>query len=267
MTPPEELFAESEAYERFMGRWSRRVAPLLVELASVGPGDAVLDVGCGTGALALAVVRACPSAAVTGVDPSSAYVRAAQANAPAGRARFLVGDAQALRLPDASFDRALSLLALNFVPDPAKALREMIRVTRPGGIVAGAVWDYGEGMELLRAFWDAAAGLHPAAAARDERHMPLCRRGELAAAWRAGGLRDVEERPLAAELTFDAFDDCWSPFLGGQGPAGAFVAALPPAARPALAAALRGRLLGGREDGPFTLGARAWAARGVVPAR
>jgi SAM-dependent methyltransferase len=263
----QEFFAESEAYERFMGRWSLRPAALLVELASVGEADAVLDVGSGTGALALAVAAARPFARVTGVDPSSAYVRRAQARAPSDRVRFQVGDAQALEAPDATFDRALSLLAMNFIPDPTKALREMIRVTRPGGIVAAAVWDYGGAMEMLRAFWDEAVALDAAAAARDEREMPLCRPGELAALWRASGLEQVEERPLTVDLPFASFDDYWAPFLGGQGPAGAWAASLAAPARAALAARLRARLVGPRADGPFTLRARAWAVRGVVPAR
>lgn len=265
MTGQPGFFAESDAYERFMGRWSRRAAPLLVELAAVGERDSVLDVGSGTGALALAVAEAMPSVRVTGVDPSSAYVSRARARAPGDRVRFLVGDVQALQLPDATFDRTLSLLVMNFVPDRPRALREMIRVTRPGGVVAAAVWDYGEGMEMLRVFWDEAVALEPSVAGRDERNMPLCRRGELAALWRAHGLQQVEERALAVELSFASFEDYWSPFLGGQGPAGAYAASLPEPARAALEARLRRRLSRERDDGAFTLRARAWAVKGVVP--
>jgi SAM-dependent methyltransferase len=267
MTQQREMFVESDAYERFMGRWSRRLAPLLVKFASVDERDSVLDVGSGTGALAFAVAEAMPSVRVTGVDPSAAYVRYAQARAPNDRVRFLVGDAQALRLPDATFDKTLSLLVMNFIPDPATAMREMIRVTRPGGIVAAAVWDYGEGMEMLRVFWDEAVALDSTIAARDERNMPLCRRGELAALWRAHGLQQVDEQPIAIELSFESFDAYWLPFLGGQGPAGAYVASLRETARVALESRLRKRLLGARQDGAFTLRARAWAVKGVVPAR
>ncbi|MBP1778890.1 MAG: putative Methyltransferase type 11 [candidate division NC10 bacterium] len=267
MAQQREIFVESDAYERFMGRWSRRLAPLLVKFASVDKRDSVLDAGSGTGALAFAVADAMPFVRVTGVDPSRAYVRYAQARTPSDRVRFLVGDAQALRLPDATFDKTLSLLVMNFIPDPGKALREMIRVTRPGGIVAAAVWDYGEGMEMLRVFWDEAVALDSTIAVRDERNMPLCRRGELAALWRACGLQHVEEQPIAIELSFVSFDDYWSPFLGGQGPAGAYAASLPETARVALESRLRKRLLGERQDGAFTLQARAWAVRGVVPAR
>lgn len=182
------MFAESDAYERFMGRWSRQLAPLLVEFASVEEGDAVLDVGSGTGALAFAVAEATPTARVTGVDPSSAYVRAANGRTSTDRVRFLVADAQALEIQDRAFDKTLSLLVISFIPNPGKALQEVLRVTRSGGVVAAAVWDYGEGMEMLRVFWDEAVALDPGIAARDERHLPLCRQGELAGLWRAHGL-------------------------------------------------------------------------------
>jgi SAM-dependent methyltransferase len=201
------------------------------------------------------------------VDPSSAYVRHAQARTPGDQVRFLVGDAQALEIPDATFDKTLSLLVMNFIPDSAKALREMLRVTRPGGVVAAAVWDYDEGMQMLRVFWDEAVALDPTIAARDERNMPLSKRGELSALWRSTGLERVEEQPISIELPSASFDDYWQPFLGGQGPAGAYVASLREPRRAALEARLRGRLLGTRPDGPFTLRASAWAVKGVVPVR
>ena len=267
MPQQREIFGEADAYERFMGRWSRQLAPLLVKFASVGEQDVVLDIGSGTGALASAVAQAVPSARVTGVEPSSAYVRYAQGRTRTERVGFVVGNAHELKLADATYDKTLSLLVMNFIPDPAKALREMIRVTRPRGTVAAAVWDYGEGMEMLRIFWDEAVALDLAVAARDERNMPLCRQGELAALWRANGLHEVEEQPIVIELSFASFDDYWSPFLGGQGPAGAYAASLSSVARGGLESKLRTRLLGGRQDGAFTLRARAWAARGGVPAR
>lgn len=257
-----DIFAESNAYERFMGRWSRRLAPQLVEFAAVGERDSVLDVGSGTGALAFALAETVPNVDVTGVDRSSVYVRSAQERSPRDGVRFLVGDSQALQFADATFDRALSLLVLNFIPDPAKAVTEMIRVTRPGGVVAAAVWDYGEGMEMLRVFWDEAVAIESAADARDERHMPLCRRGELAALWRASGLEQVEEQPIAIDLVFAGFDDYWLPFLGGQGPAGAHATSLSEAGRAALEDGLRRRLLRDRNDRAFPLRARAWAVKG-----
>ena len=261
------MFAESEAYERFMGRWSRRLAPLLASYAAVAERDSVLDVGSGTGALAFALAEAIPSVRVTGADRSAAYVRDAQARTSGDRVRFLVGDALALEFPDATYDKTLSLLVINFIPDPAKALQEMMRVTRPGGIVAASVWDYGDAMEMLRTFWDEAVALDSSIAARDEGNMPLCRRGELTALWQAHGLEQIEEQPIAIDLAFSSFDDYWQPFRGGQGPAGAYVSSLTDPQQAALEARLRGRLLGARQDGPFTLQARAWAVKGVVPAR
>jgi SAM-dependent methyltransferase len=257
-----DIFLQGDAYERFMGRWSRRLARRLVDFAAVAAHDSVLDVGSGTGALTFAIAEAVPTANVVGIDPSPAYVRESQAHASGDRVRFLVGDAQALDFADASFDKILSLLVMTFIPDPARALSEMMRVTRPGGIVSAAVWDYSEGMAMLRVFWDEAAAVDPAAAARDERNMPLCRPGELAALWRAGGLELLEERSITIEMAFSAFDDYWLPFLGGQGPAGAYAMSLAEAPRASLEARLRSRLLAGRDDGPFTLRGRAWAVKG-----
>jgi len=260
---PQDHFADSERYADFMGRWSRRLAPLFATFASVAEGDAVLDVGSGTGELTFALADANPSARVTGVDPSTAYVRAAQRRIRNEQVRFLVGDAQALDFPDATFDKTLSMLALNFIPDHGQALREMMRVTKLDGIVAAAVWDYGGEMEMLRVFWQTAIALDPAAAARDECHMPLCRRGELGALWHAHGFDDVHEQALAIELPFSSFGDYWRPFLGGQGPAGAYVASLSGERRTELETRLRHRLTGAQHEGPFTLHARAWSVKGV----
>jgi SAM-dependent methyltransferase len=259
-----EMFGQAEAYERFMGRWSRQLAPAFVQFVSVRDGDSVLDAGSGTGVLASVVAESNPSARVTGVDPSPAYVRYAQSHAGSERLQFVVGDVQSLGMSNAIFDKALSFLVLNFVPDAERAVREMTRVTRDGGIIAAAVWDYGWRMEMLRVFWDEAAALNAAAAVRDERHMPLCTRGELSTLWRDAGLEAVEEQALTIPLEFSSFADYWAPFLGGQGPAGAYVASLSRGDRAALESRLRRRLLQARRDGPFTLSARAWAVRGAV---
>lgn len=263
--PQDPMFSEAQAYERFMGRWSRQLAPLLVRFAAVREGDAVLDIGSGTGALTAAVVAASPSSRVVGIDPATPYVALAQATYGSATVAFEVGDARQLRFADGSFDRTLSLLVVNFIPEAATAVREMARVTRRDGVVAAAVWDYGEGMEMLRVFWDEAIALAPASDARDERHMPLCRPGELAALWRAQGLVDVVEEGLTIEQRFASFDDYWAPFLERQGPAGSYVAALTDDQRQALASRLRQRLLGARADGVIVLRARAWAVRGRVP--
>jgi len=180
------------------------------------------------------------------------------------RKNFVFDSAKSI---DGSFDRTLSLLVLNFIPDPAKALDEMIRVTRPGGTVAAAVWDYGQDMGMLRVFWDEAVALNRAADARDERHMPLCRKGELATLWRKHRMQDVSEEALTIRTQLSSFDDYWSPFLDKQGPAGAYVAALGSTEREELRLRLRKRLLGDGPDRPIVLGARAWAVRGIVPSR
>lgn len=219
--------------------------------------------GCGTGALAFAAVKA-GSVSVTGIDPSEAYVRHAQERAAGYPIRFEVGDAQMLPYRDATFDRTLSMLVLNFLAEPATALREMIRVTSPKGIVAAAVWDFGDGMRMLRTFWDEAVALIPEAASHDERRMPLSRRGELAALWRAQGMSNVHQQPLTIESVFESFDDYWQPFQAGQGTAGSFTVSLSAPVREALQSRLRDRLLGGGPDRPFTLPCRAWAVRGVV---
>jgi len=258
------VFSEAQAYERFMGRWSRGLALHFVRFAGVREGDAVLDVGSGTGALTAAIAKKAPSSRIVGIDPAASYVALAQSQQGSALIQFEVGDAQQMRFDDAKFDRTLSLLVVNFIPDARKALREMKRVTKSKGTIAAAVWDYGEGMEMLRAFWDEAVALMPANAARDERNMPLCRRGDLVALWREADLGDVVEEALTVETPFASFEDFWTPFLEKQGPAGAYASSLAPADREALRLRLRRRLLGDGPDKAVVMHARAWAVRGTV---
>ena len=262
------MFNAADGYERFIGRWSRALADAFVDFAEVGAGERVLDVGAGTGSLALAVLEHAQAARVVGLEPSADFIGFARARlgpAYAGRAWFEQGDAQRVPFANATFDKAISQFVMNFVPDRQSTLREMIRVTKSSGVVAAAVWDYGDGMCMLRAFWDEAIALDRAADPKDERHMPLCRGGELAAFWRSHGLGDVREEPLVVTMAFASFEDYWLPFLAGQGPAGAYAAALPADQRQRLEEGLRRRLLGDQDDGPIRLAARAWAVRGVVP--
>lgn len=256
-------FSGAEAYERFMGRCSRELAPLLVRFAGVRNNDHVLDAGTGTGLLAAAVASTAAAGNVVGIDPSPAYIAFAQSARANERIAFEVGDARRLRFDDDTFDRTLSLLVLNFIPEAPQAVLEMRRVTRRGGTVAAAVWDYGDGMQMLRTFWDAAIALRPADEGKDERHMPLSRRGELSELWRIQGFDQVVEEGLTVQTGFASFDDYWTPFTEKQGPAGAYVAALTVEEREKLEARLRHQLLGTGPDRPFTLGARAWAVRGV----
>ena len=207
------------AYEAYVGRWSRPVARGFVGWLAVPPGLRWLDVGCGTGALARTVLALAAPREVVGVDPSPAYVAFARERVKDPRARFEVGDARAMRADDASFDAVVSGLVLNFVPEPERALSEMARVARPGGVVAAYVWDYAEGMRMMRHFWDAAVELDPEAVELDEgRRFPLCAPEPLADLFRGAGLTDVEVRAIEVPTVFRDFDDYWPPFLGGQDP-------------------------------------------------
>lgn len=259
-----EVWKVGEAYEHYVGRWSRQVAEVFVRWLGVPAGRRWLDVGCGTGALTSTVLRAGDPAEVTGVDPSDGFLTRARQGIDDPRARFSVGDARELSFPDGHFDVAVSGLVLNFVPEPAAAAGELARVTAPGGVVAAYLWDYADGMRMMRHFWDAATALDPAAAEQDEgRRFPLCRPEPLRALWLGAGLTDVAVEPIEVPTRFRDFDDYWAPFLGGQGPAPGYVSTLDAARRTALQALLRDRLPVGT-DGAIVLSARAWAVRGAV---
>jgi SAM-dependent methyltransferase len=224
-------------------------------------GGAWLDVGCGTGALTATVLAHGAPARVTGIDPSLGFVRHAHATTVDRRAGFAVGDARALPLRDSSVDTAVSGLVLNFMPDPVGAVREMRRVTVPGGAVAAYVWDYADGMQMIHHFWEAAVALDPAARELDEgTRFPICRPGGLAEVFQAAGLSDVEAFEVKVPTIFADFDDFWNPFLGGQGPAPNYAAGLPEEARSRLRERLRTTLPTG-SDGTIALVARAWAVR------
>jgi len=259
------MFGDADAYERFMGRWSRLVAPLLVDFASIDDLGRVLDVGSGTGSLAFAILKQKPHCSVIGIDPSEEYVIYAASRNPFGaRATFEVGDAQKLRFSDATFENSLSLLVLNFIPDPLKAMREVRRVTKGGGRIAAAVWDYGQGMRMLRVFWDAAVSIDPNAEARDEKNMRLCREGELLELWKQVGLKNVEERTLETTTRFENFRDYWDAFELKQGPAGAYVASLDHNRLQALRSEVKRRLGLATENQVIDLLARVRAVRGTV---
>jgi SAM-dependent methyltransferase len=262
------MFADAEAYERFMGRWSRLVAPQLVDFTGVPDQGQFLDVGSGTGALAFALAERKPRAHVRGIDPSKEYVEYANSRNPfPDRVRFETGDAQRLSLAGASFDASLSLLVFNFIPDARKALGEVLRVTKPGGRISAAVWDYGDGMQMLRAFWDGAVRVDAKAEELDERHMPLCRSGELSELWRRGGLENVREAPRTITMRFESFADYWNAFLLGQGPAGMYVKSLGRDQVRALRDEVKSRVSPSEQNVPFALSARVWSVCGTVPKR
>ena len=262
------MFADAEAYERFMGRWSRLVAPQLVDFTDVPDLGRFLDVGSGTGSLAFALAERKPQAHVLGVDPSKEYVAYANSRNPfRDRVSFETGDAQQLGLADASFEASLSLLVFNFIPDPSKAIREVRRVTKPGGRISAAVWDYGDGMRMLRAFWDGAVSIDAKAEKLDEKHMPLCREGELSELWRQGGLENIHEQPHMVTMRFESFADYWDAFLLGQGPAGAYVRSLHRDQIRALRGEVKSRVSPSGEYLPIALSARVWSVCGTVPKR
>ncbi|MFF5226937.1 class I SAM-dependent methyltransferase [Dactylosporangium sp. NPDC000521] len=348
-----ELWAKGDAYEAYVGRWSRPVAARFLTWLAVPPGRRWLDVGCGTGALTGTILATATPAELTGIDPSIAFLTTAgsrltllpaasgppsAATGPTGArtdpgtgadsaaasgltsagtgsgagaglcpvgagagsgaradsgsvvgaagsrtgpeaasgaaqgagpdtgpgARFVAGDARALPLRDAAVDVVVSGLALNFVPSPAAAVAEFARVTAPGGTVAAYVWDYADGMAMMRYFWEAATTLDPSAAALDEgRRMSICSPAALSALWSAAGLTAVTTRPIDTTAVFADFDDYWTPFLGGTGPAPSYVASLPTDHRDALRDLLRTRLPRAA-DGSIPLLARALAIRGTT---
>ncbi len=259
-----DVWASGAAYEPYVGRWSRLVAREFLVWLDVPAGGRWLDVGCGTGALSRTILDGGSPAAVTGLDPSEGFAAYARAQVQDGRATFVVGDAQALADPSGAYDAVVSGLVLNFVPRPERAAAEMARVARSGGTVAAYVWDYAGEMQLLRHFWDAAVALDPGASERDQgRRFPLCHPEPLAALFRAAGLRNVVTRAIDVPTIFRDFDDYWSPFLGGQGPAPGYVMSLTEERR----AALRDHVRAGLPvvaDGSIHLIARAWAVRGIA---
>ena len=258
-----DTWEQGPAYERYVGRWSRLIAPRFLELLRIPDDRRWLDVGCGTGALCAAILDGFAPAAVDGVEPSKGFLEAAVADL-GSRVTFHSADASALPLDDGAFDAVVSGLVLNFVPDLDAALAEMTRVTADAGVVAAYVWDYAGRMELMRWFWDAARELDPAAQALDEGvRFPDATPEALTWRFASAGLLDVESTGLEIPTRFRDFDDYWTPFLGGQGSAPSYVMSLDDAARARLRGLLDERLP--REpDASIDLVARAWAVRGLV---
>jgi SAM-dependent methyltransferase len=254
--------ASAAAYDRLVGRYGPSLAAGLLAFAGVEPGMRALDVGCGPGALTAALTARLGGGAVHAVEPSEPFARACRDRVPG--AEVVVAPAEDLPFAAATFDVALAQLVVNFLADPPAGVREMARVTRPGGVVAGCVWDYAGGMTVLRAFWDAARDVAPEAATTADEGvvMPWCAEGGLARLWRESGVTGVRSGALVARAAYAGFDDLWSPFPTGVAPSGAFCAALDEDRRAALREGLRRRL--GVGDGPFELTARAWVVAGVV---
>jgi len=260
-------WSAADAYERYMGRWSRAIGRDFLVWLDLPSGLRWLDVGCGTGALTSEILRLeeSPASEVFGIDASAAFVERAQASTRDGRAHFATGLAGSLPFEREAFDVVVCGLLLNFVPEPAGAIREMVRVARAAGVVASYVWDYLGGMQMLRSFWDAVLARVPAAAQTEEvRRFAICRPKPLSTLFDEAGLEDVEVGAIDVDMRFSDFDDYWSPFLAGQGAAPGYLVSLPEADRLAIEESLRSTLPR-NPDGSIELIARAWAVRGRVP--
>jgi ubiquinone/menaquinone biosynthesis C-methylase UbiE len=245
-----------EAYDRFMGVYSVQLAPQLADLAGVEAGQRVVDVGCGPGALSSELVRRLGPNGVTAVDPSETFVAAARERLPGVTVER--ASAERLPFPDASFDAAIAQLVVHFMSDPVAGLAEMGRVTRPGGVVAACVWDHAGRQSPLSSFWEAARVLEPEV--DDESGLAGARQGHLAELFEAAGLREIDATTVTATVEHQTFEDWWTPFTFGIGPAGAFVAGLSEDRQTELSELCRARL----PAAPFTITARAWAARGLA---
>jgi SAM-dependent methyltransferase len=246
----------AEAYDRFMGRYSVLLSPQLADLAGIRPPQRAIDVGCGSGALTRELVERLGPESVAAVDPSVSFVEAVIARYPGVDVHH--ASAEDLPFDDGAFDAALAQLVVHFMPDPVGGLTEMARVTRPGGVVAACVWDHAGGMGPLGLFWQTARELDPDVV--DESLLPGTSKGDLGRLFLEAGLSAVSETTFTADLEHPDFEEWWTPFAEGVGPAGSYVAGLSPDAQAALRDRLRERL----PDGPFVVPAKAWAARGVT---
>jgi ubiquinone/menaquinone biosynthesis C-methylase UbiE len=259
--------ADGDGYELQMGRWSRRLAPLFIDFAGIVRAGRVLDVGCGTGNLSLCLAQNPEIGSVRGLDFSAVYVDYAKRRNQDARVDFQVGDACALPFPDGSFDHTLSMLVLQFIPQADLAVREMRRVTRPGGTVAAATWDTRGGLVFYRIFFDTVAILDQNAHARRARAYtrPMTRPGELARAWSEAGLQDIAQDTLTIRMDFQSFADFWAPCEGKDGPLADYVGTLGDDARASVRDAVMQAYLDGDPDGPRSYAATAWTVKGTVP--
>jgi SAM-dependent methyltransferase len=246
----------ADAYARFMGGYSEKLAVELADAAGITPGQRALDVGCGPGALTAVLVQRLGSDRVAALDPSEPFVEAARARLPGVDIRL--AGAESIPFADDAFDAALAELVVQFMDDPVAGIGEMARVTRPGGTVAACVWDHGTDRGALSPFWKVARALDPRL--DDESGQLGAREGQLAQLFEQVGLRDVRSLLLTVHRDYASFDEWWEPFTWGVGPAGAYVQQLDTAARDALKQACAASVPAGR----FTIDASAWTAIGTV---
>jgi SAM-dependent methyltransferase len=252
------------AYERFMGRWSHFVAREFLRWLAIPPERVWLDVGCGTGSITRLILESYRPKEIFAIDSSSEFISAAKRSISHPTVHFKVGLAQSLDLESDSVDAIVSGLVLNFVPQPKDAIREMLRVTKPDGTIGIFLWDYADGMQMLRYFWDAAVELDPKAREVDEGiRFPLCQAGQLESLVRKAGLKQVEAKAIEVKTVFQNFDDYWQPFLGNVGPASSYTMSLNQQDRQKLEEKLR-KALPVDKNGSISLNARAWAVKGTA---
>jgi SAM-dependent methyltransferase len=254
----------TDAYEAYVGRWSRPLAEAFLAWFAIPMGSRWLDVGCGTGALTAAVLDAADPSAVVGIDPSSAFLDAAKAHVPDPRARFEIGDARALPVPSDTYDAVVAGLVLNFIPDPALAVAEMVRATRPGGAVGAYVWDFRGQMQGAQYFWAAVAVTDAEAVTLDPRpYFHTCEPEPMADLFRTAELGDVVVGAIDLPMAFRDLDDFWLPYtMAGASVAQRYVSGLDDDGKAALREQLRATL-SFAADGSLHLIDRAWAVRGT----
>lgn len=257
-------YEDPEGYDAFMGRWSARLAPRFLDFVGLGRNDHIADIGCGTGQLSAAVAERASGARIRGLDPSPPFVARAARRLAGAAAEFVVGDGQALPYGAREFDACLSFLVLQGVPDAERMLAEKCRVTRPGGWVAGAVWDFGAAMPLFGLLRAAVDDVDPAAARRRAPRR-FATRAEFVALWTRAGLREIESAALEVTAAYENFEDFWRSYLVGATPTTAVVTAMAPDRRDRIAAHMRQALDLADDGQPFTLDATAWAVKGRPP--
>ena len=255
-------WSSGEAYEAYMGRWSRAVAQRFVEWLAIPESAHWLEVGCGTGALTRAICERCQPASVLACDPSATFIEQARANASGPCSFMVIAPGSALPGREGGYDAVVSGLVLNFLADPKASLLGMRERCAAGGTVAAYIWDYADGVEFLRSFWEEAVAVDASAVGMDEsRRFAEFDEPALLDLFRAAGLSNIASRPIEIATNFHGFDDYWRPFLGGVGPAPSYLASLDETQREELRRRLEQRLLVG-SDGLIRLRARAWVVRG-----
>ena len=257
----------ADAYDSYMGRWSRKLAQPFIDFAGLAKDERVIEIGCGTGSLTFELPTRANIAAIEAIDCDAQFVETARGRNKDSRINITQGDACKLQFADGQFDRALSMLVLHFVPDSDRAVSEMRRVVRPGGIAAATVWDNFGGQPGIRMFWDTLAAIEPQADTRRSAFLirPTNRWHELARSFAKAGFTDVTETELSVRMEFANFDDYWLPLMAGQGTHAAYLQSLPDETSQRVVAAVRNAYLAGQPDGPRSFVSIAWAARGTVP--